>query len=163
MLPKSKIIFGAPKMRNRFCYPVKMFILCNSHSLSLCFIFLFGFCTLVHDVCSLLLLIKLTLFILLRQHICRFFTLLKAIAKSYVKLLLLRVRKSGNCRHRDSWKSDNLSESRAERHELKSRFVLFILLFFFPRFLGGKRKGEIITKVVILSHAFLLYLSESNQ
>ena len=37
---------------------------------------------------------------------------------------------------------------RAERHDLKS--------LFFPLFLGGKRKGERITKVVILSHAFLL-------
>ena len=30
---------------------------------------------------------------------------------------------------------------RAERHDLKSRFLLFILPFFFPLFLGGKRKG----------------------
>ena len=29
-----------------------------------------------------------------------------------------------------------------ERDDLKSRFLLFILLFFFPLFLGGKRKGE---------------------
>ena len=45
---------------------------------------------------------------------------------------------------------------RAERYDLKSRFLQFILLFFFPLFLGGKTKGERITKVVILSHAFLL-------
>ena len=31
---------------------------------------------------------------------------------------------------------------RAERYEFKSRFVLFILLFFFPIFLGGKGKEE---------------------
>ena len=30
----------------------------------------------------------------------------------------------------------------AEMHGLKLRFLLFILLFFFPLFLGGKRKGE---------------------
>ena len=29
-----------------------------------------------------------------------------------------------------------------ERHDLKSRFLLFFLLFFFPLFLGGKRKGD---------------------
>ena len=29
-----------------------------------------------------------------------------------------------------------------ERHDLKPRFLLFILLFFFLLFLGGKRKGE---------------------
>ena len=28
-----------------------------------------------------------------------------------------------------------------ERHDLKSRFLLFILLFFVPIFVGGKRKG----------------------
>ena len=33
-------------------------------------------------------------------------------------------------------------KDRAERHDLKSRFLLFILLFFFPLFSGGKRKGE---------------------
>ena len=44
---------------------------------------------------------------------------------------------------------------RAERHDPKSRFLLFILLSLFPIFLGGKRKGKIITKVMILSHAFL--------
>ena len=31
---------------------------------------------------------------------------------------------------------------RAERHAFWSRFLLFILLFFFPLFWGGKRKGE---------------------
>ena len=31
---------------------------------------------------------------------------------------------------------------RAERHDFWSRFLLFILLSFFPLFLGGKRKGE---------------------
>ena len=31
---------------------------------------------------------------------------------------------------------------RAERHNLKSRFLLFILLFLFPLFLGGMRIGE---------------------
>ena len=30
----------------------------------------------------------------------------------------------------------------AERHDLKSRFLLFILLFFFPLFKRGKIKGE---------------------
>ena len=33
-------------------------------------------------------------------------------------------------------------EDRAESHDLKLRFLIFILLFFFPFFLGGKRKGE---------------------
>ena len=46
---------------------------------------------------------------------------------------------------------------RAERDELKSRFLIFILLFFFPLFLGEKReKGKIINILVISSHAFLL-------
>ena len=31
---------------------------------------------------------------------------------------------------------------RAERHDLKSRCLLFITLFFVPLFIGGKRKGE---------------------
>ena len=31
---------------------------------------------------------------------------------------------------------------RAERHDFRSRFLLFILLFLFPIFLGGKIKGE---------------------
>jgi hypothetical protein len=31
---------------------------------------------------------------------------------------------------------------RAERHDFWSRFLLFILFFLFPPFLGGKRKGE---------------------
>ena len=31
---------------------------------------------------------------------------------------------------------------RAERHNFWSQFLLFILLFFFPLFLGGKRKEE---------------------
>ena len=31
---------------------------------------------------------------------------------------------------------------RAERHDLKLRFLLFILLFFFPLFLSGKTKRE---------------------
>ena len=31
---------------------------------------------------------------------------------------------------------------RAERHDLKSQFLILILLFFLPSFLGGKRKGE---------------------
>ena len=52
---------------------------------------------------------------------------------------------------------------RAERQDLKSRFLLFILLFFFPLFLGEKRKGEKITKVGILSHAFLLHINLSFQ
>ena len=44
---------------------------------------------------------------------------------------------------------------RTERHDFWSRFLLFILLFFSPHFLGGKRKGKRITKVVVKSHAFL--------
>ena len=49
---------------------------------------------------------------------------------------------------------------RAERHELKSR-----LLFFFSPFSSllkklGRRKGEWIAKIVILSHAFLLDLQK---
>jgi hypothetical protein len=43
-------------------------------------------------------------------------------------------------------------KDRAERHDLKSRFLLFILIFFFSLLLGGKR----MTKAVILSHTFLL-------
>ena len=31
---------------------------------------------------------------------------------------------------------------RVEMHDFCSRFLLFILLFFFPLFLGGERKGE---------------------
>ena len=34
------------------------------------------------------------------------------------------------------------NKDQAERHELKSRFLLFILLFFFPFYLEGMRKGE---------------------
>ena len=46
---------------------------------------------------------------------------------------------------------------RAERHDLKSRVLLFILLFFFSLFLKeGREKEKRITKVMILSHAFLL-------
>ena len=37
---------------------------------------------------------------------------------------------------------------RAERHNLKSWFLLFILLLFFPLFYRRRRNGEIITKVV---------------
>ena len=33
-------------------------------------------------------------------------------------------------------------KDRAERHDFWLRFLLFILLFFSPLFLGGKRKGE---------------------
>ena len=47
-----------------------------------------------------------------------------------------------------------------ERHDFWSRFLLFIPLFFFPLFLGEKRKGKRITKVVVKSHAFLLDPSE---
>ena len=35
-----------------------------------------------------------------------------------------------------------LDRDRAKTHNLKSRFLLFILLFFPSIFLGGKRKGE---------------------
>ena len=45
---------------------------------------------------------------------------------------------------------------RAERNDFWSRFLVILLLLFFPLFLGGKRKGERINKVVIKSHAFLL-------
>ena len=50
---------------------------------------------------------------------------------------------------------------RAERHDFWSQFLLFILCFFFPLFLGGKGKGKRITKVVVKSHAFLLDLVEA--
>ena len=47
--------------------------------------------------------------------------------------------------------------NRAEMHDLKSRFLLFILLFFFPLFLGGKRKGEKNNQSRdFKDHAFLL-------
>ena len=36
----------------------------------------------------------------------------------------------------------DIMKDRAERHDFRTRFLLFILLFFFPLFLGGKRKGE---------------------
>ena len=39
----------------------------------------------------------------------------------------------------------NIQESwndRAERHDLNSRLLLFILLFFIPLFLGSKKKWE---------------------
>ena len=39
--------------------------------------------------------------------------------------------------------SDESQNDQAERHDLKSRFLLFILLFFFPLFLGGKRKENL--------------------
>ena len=44
---------------------------------------------------------------------------------------------------------------RAERHDLKWRFLLFILLFFFPLFLSGKTKRE----KTILNHDFKSWLS----
>ena len=37
---------------------------------------------------------------------------------------------------------EGIDIDQAERHDLKSRFLLFILLFFFTLFLGGKRKEE---------------------
>ena len=43
----------------------------------------------------------------------------------------------------------NFKDDRAERHDLNSRFLLFILLFFFPLFLEGREKRKRITKVVI--------------
>ena len=56
------------------------------------------------------------------------------------------------------------NKDRAERHDLWSRFLpcWFILLFFFPLFLGGKRKRKRITKVVVKSHAFLLDRKQIN-
>ena len=47
---------------------------------------------------------------------------------------------------------------RAETNDLKSRFLIFIHLFFFPLFQEGRENGKRITKVVILSHAFLFDL-----
>jgi hypothetical protein len=50
---------------------------------------------------------------------------------------------------------------RAERYDFGSRFLLFILLFFFPLFLGGKSKGEENNQSrgqMVKSHAFLLDL-----
>ena len=49
-------------------------------------------------------------------------------------------------------------QNRAERHDLKSRFLLFILLSSSLFFWEGREKGKRITKVLILSHAFLLDL-----
>ena len=45
---------------------------------------------------------------------------------------------------------------RAERYDLKSRLLLFILLFFFSYFRREEKMGKGITKVGILSHAFVL-------
>ena len=45
-----------------------------------------------------------------------------------------------------------------ERHELKSRLWLFFSPFLFPLKERGKKKGEWIAKIVILSHAFLDHL-----
>ena len=45
---------------------------------------------------------------------------------------------------------------RAERCDLKSRFWLFFSPFLFPPKKEGRRKGEWIAKIVILSHTFLL-------
>ena len=44
----------------------------------------------------------------------------------------------------------------AESHDLKSQYLLFILLYFFPLFQVRREKGKRIAKVVILSHAFLI-------
>ena len=49
-------------------------------------------------------------------------------------------------------------------HDLKSRLWLFFSPFLFPPKKEGRRKGELIAKIVILSHAFLLdhfYISSS--
>ena len=60
-------------------------------------------------------------------------------------------------------KFDVVLIDRAERHGLKLRFLLFIFIYFFPLFLGGKnKKGKRITKVIILSHIFLLDRSDSK-
>ena len=48
------------------------------------------------------------------------------------------------------------SIDRTERHDLKSRLWLFFYPFLFPLKKEGRRKGERIAKIVILSHAFLL-------
>ena len=53
-------------------------------------------------------------------------------------------------------------KDRAEKHDLESRFLLFILLFFFPLFIEERYKDGKITKVVILSHAFLLDQKKKN-
>ena len=53
-------------------------------------------------------------------------------------------------------------DDRAERHDLKSQFLLFILLFFFPLFIEGSENGKRITKVVILSHTFRFDPWDSN-
>ena len=42
-----------------------------------------------------------------------------------------------------------------ERHDLKLRLWLFFSPFLFPPKKEGRRKGECIAKIVILSHAFL--------
>ena len=41
-----------------------------------------------------------------------------------------------------SLRNENIIYNQAERHDLKSRFLIFILLFFFHFILGGKRKEE---------------------
>ena len=50
---------------------------------------------------------------------------------------------------------------RAERHDLKSRLLLFFSPFHFPPKKEGRRKGGRIA-IVILSHAFLLDIYEDK-
>ena len=51
---------------------------------------------------------------------------------------------------------------RAERHNIKSRFLLLILLIFSPLFLEGKKKGGKIIKVAILSNYNFFLISRSQ-
>ena len=52
-------------------------------------------------------------------------------------------------------------DDRAEGHDFWSRFLLFILFFFFPLFLRGKRNGEKNNHFCMLLRG-CIFLNESN-
>ena len=131
-------IIATIKIRNNFCYPLKMiifpilrqqywtFLYCFLFSyrssnfaiakvVALQFLlqFLYKFCILAHGFFSVLLPIYLSLLQLLRQQQLSLFSILTAI----FSLLLLRARKSDN--YRESWKNDNFRQ-RAIKKEAKN-------------------------------------------